>query len=111
MVPEHAGVANAIGAVVGRVRLTREAVVTQPADGRFQIHLPEHPETTSTVSSARDRALELLRDVVRTQARAAGAEDIELTEDWQEQTAMIENSRRFIEGRAIVTATGRPRMK
>lgn len=111
IVPEHAGVANAIGAVVGRVRLTREAVVTQPADGRFQIHLAEHPETASTVSGARDRALELLRTVVRDQASAAGAEDIELTEDWQEQTALVENSRRFIEGKAIVTATGRPRMK
>ena len=111
VVPDHAGVANAIGAVVGRVRLTREAVVTQPADGRFQIHLAEHPETVPSASVARDRALELLRGVVRDQARVAGAENIELTEDWQERTAMVENNRRFIEGRAVVTATGRPRLK
>ncbi|MEM7210367.1 MAG: hydantoinase/oxoprolinase family protein [Pseudomonadota bacterium] len=110
VVPEHAGVANAVGAVVGRVRLTRDAVVTQPSDGRFQIHLAEQPETVTTADLARTRSLELLKQVVLEQARAAGAVEIELTSDWQEQTAEIEGQRKFIEGRAIVTATGRPRL-
>ena len=69
IVPEHAGVANAVGAVVGRVRLTREVVVTQPSDGRLQIHLAEDPRSVSTVSEAKSLALELLHEGVATGAR------------------------------------------
>ncbi len=110
IVPDHADVANAVGAVVGRVRLTRDVVVTQPADGRFQIHLAEQPESHPSQETARERALELLRHVVMEQAQAVGAEEIEITCDWEEKTAEIEGQRKFIEGRAIVTATGRPRL-
>ena len=41
ILPDHADVANAIGAVVGRVRMHAEAMITAPSEGRFLLHLPE----------------------------------------------------------------------
>ena len=110
VVPEDADVANAVGAVVGRVRLVREVTVTQPSDGRFQIHLAEAPESAATVSEARERAMTSLRAVIVEQARRAGATEIEVDVDWIETTAEIEGQIRFIEGQAVATAIGRPRL-
>ncbi|MEM7684951.1 MAG: hydantoinase/oxoprolinase family protein [Pseudomonadota bacterium] len=110
VVPEDADVANAVGAVVGRVRLIREVTVTQPSDGRFQIHLAEAPESAATVSEARERAMTSLRAVIVEQARRAGATEIEVDVDWIETTAEIEGQIRFIEGQAVATAIGRPRL-
>ena len=39
VLPEHAGVANAIGAVVGRLTLRRAGTVTSPSEGLFRVHL------------------------------------------------------------------------
>ncbi|MEM9062065.1 MAG: hydantoinase/oxoprolinase family protein [Pseudomonadota bacterium] len=110
VIPDDADVANAVGAVVGRVRLVREVTVTQPADGRFQIHLAEEPQTAATVSEARHRATEGLRSAILNQARAAGATEIDVQIDWFEKSAEIEGQTRFIEGQAVATATGRPRL-
>ena len=43
VIPPHADVANAVGAVVGRVRLTRECVVSAPSQGQYVVHAGEAP--------------------------------------------------------------------
>lgn len=43
ILPEHAGVANAIGAVVGRVTMRRSGTVTSPAEGKYRVHLESGP--------------------------------------------------------------------
>ncbi|HAW46345.1 MAG TPA: hydantoinase, partial [Roseovarius sp.] len=52
IVPEHAGVANAIGAVVGRVVIRRAGVVTAPAEGRYRAHLESGPEDFADAEAA-----------------------------------------------------------
>ena len=37
LVPEHAGVANAVGAVVGRVRIRAAGTITRPDEGIFRV--------------------------------------------------------------------------
>jgi N-methylhydantoinase A/oxoprolinase/acetone carboxylase beta subunit len=37
IIPDHADVANAVGAVVGQVRIAVTAEIVQPAEGRFEI--------------------------------------------------------------------------
>ncbi len=110
VLPEHAGVANAIGAVVGRLTLRRAGSVTSPAEGRYRVHLEEGPQDFSDSNSA----LQLLEDVLRNEAegavRQAGAEDIRVTVDRDIRTAKIEAQEVFVEALITVEASGRPRV-
>ncbi|MEY4780312.1 MAG: hypothetical protein RLZZ607_1625, partial [Pseudomonadota bacterium] len=45
ILPEHAGVANAIGAVVGQVSQRAQGLVSSPGEGRFTAHLPDGLQT------------------------------------------------------------------
>jgi N-methylhydantoinase A/oxoprolinase/acetone carboxylase beta subunit len=108
--PADADVANAVGAVAGRIRITAQAVLTQPSEGLIRAHLPEGTQDFARLSDARAATAAHLRDHARQQAQAAGAGEPELAEDWEEKTATVENRKVFIEATLTVTATGRPRI-
>ena len=63
VIPDHAAVSNAIGAVSGVVSHTVEIVVTQPKTGLFRVHAPDgnmdfrDAEAAITHASERSRAL------------------------------------------------------
>ena len=111
VVPPDADVANAVGAVVGRVRITCTATITQPEPGIFRTHLPAETRDYRSVEQARESSLAALAETARADAVAAGAADVELAEDWAETTATVEGSQVFVEGTAHVTASGRPRLR
>ncbi len=110
VLPEHAGVANAIGAVVGRLTLRRTGTVTSPAEGRYRVHLEEGPQDFSDS----DAALKVLESALRGDAegavREAGAEDIRVTVDRDIRTARVEAQEVFVEALVTVEASGRPRV-
>ncbi len=110
ILPEHAGVANAIGAVVGRLTLRRTGTVTSPSEGRFRVHLEDGPQDFNES----DAALDLLESVLRSEAegavRQAGAEDIRIVVDRDIRTARIEAQDVFVEAMITVEASGRPRV-
>lgn len=110
ILPEHAGVANAIGAVVGRLTLRRTGTVTAPSEGRFRVHLEDGPQDFNESEAA----LALLESVLRTEAegavRRAGAEDIRIVVDRDIRTARIEAQDVFVEATVTVEASGRPRV-
>ncbi|MEH7828445.1 hydantoinase/oxoprolinase family protein [Gemmobacter denitrificans] len=110
ILPEHAGVANAIGAVVGQVRQSLSGLVTSPGEGRFVAHLPEGNQ----LFADRDQALAALEAALgaEVQARAlrAGAAETTLQASCDLREAEIEGRRMFIEARVTVTAAGRPRV-
>lgn len=110
ILPEHAGVANAIGAVVGQVSQRATGTVTSPAEGRFTAHLPQGVE----VFSDRDTALAALEsaliDDASARARRAGAVDLHLSTTSEIREADIEGRNMFIEAVLSVTASGRPRV-
>lgn len=110
ILPEHAGVANAIGAVVGQVSMRAEVLVTQPVEGRFAVHLPGGIVNYAERDAALEAAEAACRDEASARARAAGAEEIRLTPSRDIQEVAIEGRRMFIEARLGVTATGRPRI-
>ncbi len=110
VVPPDADVANAIGAVVGRVRITRMATVTEPRPGAFRAHLPEGVRDFRSAGLARAGALAALAEAARAEARAAGAVEVEMAEEWEETVATVEGQTVFVEGTARVTASGRPRL-
>lgn len=108
VVPDHADVANAVGAVVGRVRVRRSATITQPTRGQFRVHLDDQP-TFGSVKNARAKATELLEAAALTDAEAAGAATPELTESWEQRVAVVGEKEVFVEGTLTVEAAGRPK--
>ena len=108
IVPEHADVANAVGAVVGRVRVRRSATITQPTRGQFRVHLDEQP-TFGSVEAARSKATELLQAATLLDAEAAGAATPKLSESWQARTAHVNGKDVFVEAQLTIEASGRPR--
>jgi N-methylhydantoinase A/oxoprolinase/acetone carboxylase beta subunit len=110
VLPEHAGVANAIGAVVGRLTLRRSGTITSPAEGQYRVHLEDGPKDFN----ASDEALALLEQTLRDEAegavREAGAEDIRVVVDRDIRTARVEEREVFVEAMLTVEASGRPRV-
>lgn len=110
VLPAHGGVANAIGAVVGQVRMQATGSVTSAGEGAYAVHLPEGPK----VFADRDTALGALEAHLRGEAeaavRASGVEEIRVsvTRDISEIT--VENRSMFIEAIMRVEASGRPRI-
>ena len=110
-VPAHADVANAVGAVVGRVRLAHDCVISAPAQGQFLVHVAgEVPVMFTDVVAARSFAREHLIVALAADMVAAGAPVFETKEHWREQTVDLGGLEMFVEGALTLTASGRPEL-
>jgi hypothetical protein len=67
------------------------------------------PLTVTSVEAARDAARSELEPRLLAEMSAAGADEYEVTETWDETTVEISGSPMFVEGVLTVTASGRPR--
>src|SRR3989338_5916164 len=110
ILPEHAGVANAIGAVVGQVSQRVSANVTSPSEGRFTAHLPDGLHNFSDRDAALAATETALTAEAAARARLAGAEDLRVTVTRDIREAEVEGRAMFIEATLTVTAAGRPRV-
>ncbi|MDU9003014.1 hydantoinase/oxoprolinase family protein [Sedimentitalea todarodis] len=109
ILPHHAGVANAIGAVVGRITMRHSGTVTSPSEGRFRVHLETGPEDFAAASDAMARLEQVLRTTARQAALAAGAAGLQIAVERDIKTARAEAREVFIEATLTVEASGRPR--
>jgi len=110
VLPEHAGVANAIGAVVGRVTMRQSGVVTAPSEGLFRVHLSDGLKDFREQVSALEALEAALRKTAEADARAAGAEDIQVSVTRDIRMARAEAREVFVEATVTVEAAGRPRV-
>ncbi|MEQ6202820.1 hydantoinase/oxoprolinase family protein [Sulfitobacter sp. HNIBRBA2951] len=110
ILPEHAGVANAIGAVVGRVTMREAGTVTSPSEGKFRVHLSDGPQDFGDADSALARLEEVLQSKAMAAAEAAGAADITVNVQRDIRTAGVEGRDIFVEADITVEASGRPRV-
>ena len=110
ILPDDGGVANAIGAVVGRVTVRKSGTVTSPGEGQFRVHLPDGLESFADQTAALGRLEAVLQDAAHVDARAAGAEDIEIRVHRDIRTAQAEAREVFVEAVLTVEASGRPRV-
>ena len=110
ILPDHAGVANAIGAVVGQIAMKLSGTVTSPSEGRFTVHLPGGVEQFTDQSAAMAALETTLRRDATARAHAAGAHDLRITATHDLREAEIEGRKMFIEAEITVTAQGRPRV-
>lgn len=108
--PTHAGVANAIGAVVGRVIIRKGGSVTSPSQGLFRVHLPEATLDFATADAALAQLEQVLRRDAEAAAIEAGAEEITLSVQRAIRTAKVENQDVFVEASLTAEAAGRPRI-
>lgn len=108
--PEHAGVANAIGAVVGKVTLRKSGTITSPSEGQFRVHLPDGPRDFASAEDAIAHLRTHLSDDAQAQVRAAGAQDITIKVTEDRRTARVESRDVFVEAVLTVEASGRPRV-
>jgi hypothetical protein len=110
ILPEHAGVANAIGAVVGRVTMREAGTVTSPSEGKYRVHLLEGPQDFGDEDAALDRLEDVLRARAMAAAEAAGAADIQMSVVRDVRSAGVEGRQVFVEAEITVEASGRPRV-
>jgi N-methylhydantoinase A/oxoprolinase/acetone carboxylase beta subunit len=110
LIPEHAGVANAIGAVVGRISMRRSGTVTSPSEGRYRVHLETGPEDFTDAAPALARLEEVLRAHAIEAAMASGAQDVQVTVTKDIRQARTEARDVFLEATLTIEASGRPRI-
>ncbi|TAG15601.1 MAG: hydantoinase/oxoprolinase family protein, partial [Rhodobacterales bacterium] len=97
ILPEHAGVANAIGAVAGQISMRAQALVSSPSEGRFVAHLADGLQVFTTSDAALGAAEVVLVAEASDRAREAGAVDLRVTVDRAVKGAEIEGRQMFIE--------------
>lgn len=110
ILPEEAGVANAVGAVVGRITARREGTITAPSEGKYRVHLPQGPEDFADVVPAMSRLEDALRQMATMAAQQAGAAAIEVRVTRDMRTAQLDAREVFVEATFVVEASGRPRI-
>jgi N-methylhydantoinase A/oxoprolinase/acetone carboxylase beta subunit len=110
VIAEHADVANALGAVVGQVRMSSEARISQPEPGLFRLNAGERLDDFETEEEAMLAAEAHIRAAAEALAERAGTDQarIEITRDIR--VATIQDERTFVEAFVVATATGRPRV-
>ncbi len=110
VIPGDADVANAIGAVVGHIRVVVVVTVTSPEDGMYIV--AGAGETVTMVGEARalDAARNRAAAAARDKAGQEGAGDILISLEEDIAAPEVEGARKLVEARITATATGRPRM-
>lgn len=109
ILPPHAEVANAVGAVVGRISIRLRGTVTSPSEGRYRAHFADGPQDFPEAEAALGALEDALRQEAESQARAAGADVIETTASRDVSVARSEARDVFVEAVISVEASGRPR--
>jgi hypothetical protein len=111
VLPPHAEVCNAVGAVAGGVAQRVKLLVTQPEEGCYRLHLPDGVRDFPALAAARQEAEALARRLVGEQAKRAGAGSVEVSLEVEETAAELDGgSTIFVELAVTATAFGRPRV-
>jgi hypothetical protein len=114
VIPDDADVANAIGAVVGQVRVHSDVYISQPERDRFRVHhggahAGGHDDV-ATVEDALTAAARFATAEATRLAGEAGAADAEVVVTHAINTATVEGEDFFVDAVVTATASGRPRL-
>ena len=112
IIPDHAEVANAIGAVSGGV-IQRHKLLIRPrkAGLKFRLHLTEGSKDFSDLESAVQYAREFMLPHAEALAQQAGADQVEIKMDRKDNTAKVKGQQVVYLGTELIfTAVGRPSM-
>ncbi len=112
IIPPHAEVANAVGAVSGSI-VQRVAAFISPLDeeGRVRLHLPDGVRDFEGVRAAVQHAEQVLLPLVEAMARRAGAAQVEVRASRADHTAPVKGAPHqavYLGSELTFVATGRP---
>ena len=110
ILPEHADVANALGAIVGQVTVRRSGTVTSPTEGRYRVHLQSGPVD---YASDKEALLALEADLTEkalADAEYAQAEDLNTRCERDVRYSEVEGREMFVQAELTVIVSGRPRI-
>ena len=111
-IPEHAGVANAIGAVASGVVQTVHALIKPLGENKFyRVHLPFGVRDFHSLDEATSYAKRAVYRQARNRAHQAGSGVVKVHIEQNDRTARVYGIHQHIETEVIATATGRPRLK
>lgn len=110
IVPTDTDVANALGAVVGQVRVSIGVSVSQPKEGLYRVAALDGIEDFSSEGQALERAEAIVREAAAREAERAGTDLARIDVDRDIRAATIEGQRRFVEAIITAVASGRPRI-
>ncbi|MET3645786.1 hydantoinase/oxoprolinase family protein [Phyllobacterium ifriqiyense] len=110
IVPVDTDVANALGAVVGQVRVSLEAHISQPVEGLYRVMAGEAVQDFQLEDDSIAFAESTLKNQVQRLALEAGTDEPHITIIRNISAATVEDQRKFIEAVLIATASGRPRI-
>ena len=112
IVPRHAEVANAVGAVLGEVSQRIHITVTQPVRGTFRVYTRQGPRDYAGVEPALALARELAAAEATQNALEAGAQSVRV--DFSQKDNAVNNDidgNMFFEAVVTATASGAPRTR
>ncbi len=107
IVPEHAEVANAIGAVVGAVKQTAQLTISPVSAKRVVVHAPTEQREFDDLEQAAEWATEVARDLAKRRAEKAGGKHLQLSVSRRDNVVEQQGQSTFFESTITVTATGR----
>lgn len=110
IIPAEAGVANAVGAVVGQVKVSVTATVSCPSEDRFRVTVGTAVKDFASETEALEFAATQAEAVAATQAAEAGTDDPHFDTRIHIEAPEIEGRRKFVEAVITVTAAGRARI-
>lgn len=112
VVPPHAEVANAVGAVVAGVLQRVVARITPLPDDRFRVHAPSGVSTHRTLEDAATWATDEAERLAREQAEAAGAAEVAVESRREDVVGRTHDGMElFFESTITATARGKPRVQ
>ncbi len=107
-IPEHADVANAIGAVSGRITIRKTLTVSAIEGGGYRAHLPDGPQDFANAQEAIETAKAQAEQLAEGLAREAGTDTPSISLKISERRAEIEGKSVLIEASVTAEASGRP---
>ena len=107
-IPEHAHVANALGAVVGRIRQKQEILITPSSGKEVTVHFPDGAQIIEELEEAASVAMAWANSEAERKAHEAGATDIVVAMDRYDNIVNTQGQDVFFESRIVATAIGRP---
>ncbi|MER8543949.1 hydantoinase/oxoprolinase family protein [Mesorhizobium sp. M1334] len=110
IVPDDTDVANALGAVVGQVRVSAGARVSQPQEGLFRLASGQIVRDFTDEVKAIAAAEADVRAIVAERAKDAGTDSAEIEVATEFRVSTVESQRMFIEAHVVAVASGRPRI-
>ena len=113
VIPPHAEVANAVGAVSGSVVVRQRVLINPLADEEvLRVHLPDGPHDFEKLELAVAYVNETVPPLLEAQARAAGADQVELLSTRHDQWAPTRGGGLdviYLGTELVFSAAGRPR--